>query len=296
MINKKNLYKKFKSNGYVILKNFLNKDKINALEAAIHELIIFYMKKNNLKIKRRNYDEGIIKLNDIRKDKGNFDSIQVIYNTIRKLPELQSLISDKKLISTIRLLSDIPKNASPYIWESFIRIDPPKDPTYDLRWHQESFFTLPNANCVQLWSPIINEANKNINGTITVKDKSLKVGEIKHHIIKQNNNYVSEGILNHDIDKLNLVGKNINLKPTDILLFHEHLIHKTFHNTGKKVRFSVIANYANPFTSNYKFMNENEVVEYHKKRTANAKNFSKYIKNYSSKGGIRDYSNVKKIN
>ena len=51
----------------------------------------------------------------------------------------------------------------------------------------------------------------------------------------------------------------------------------------------MIANYSNPCLSNFKFMNENEVIAYYKLRTDNAKEFPKYIEKYSSKGGVKNF-------
>jgi ectoine hydroxylase-related dioxygenase (phytanoyl-CoA dioxygenase family) len=282
------LLNKYKEDGFIILRDFISASKIKDLEEAIKSQITFHMKKNNLEISDEFYNNGMIKMNALRKNKNNFDSVQVIYNLIRKLPELYKIVGDKELINVVKLLSGLEKNQSPYIWEAFCRIDPPKDSTFDLNWHQESYFTIPNSNSVQLWAPIINNVDLLSTGTMSALKGSAKLGEIKHHILKKEN-YIHEGILEKEIEKINLESINFELSPGDILLFHENLIHKTYHNTGSKVRFTMIANYSNPYLSKFNFMNEEEVVLFHKMRTGNADQNKEYIKSFSKKGGIKNF-------
>lgn len=291
--HKHNLIDEFHNNGFVILRSLVDNKKIKKLEDSIKTQILFHMNKHKLNIEGDIFNQGIIQLNKIRKDKTKFDSIQVIYNLIRKLPELYNILGDSNVMDIVRTLSRLKENQSPYIWESFCRIDPPKDSSFDLKWHQESFFTLPNSNSVQLWSPIINNVSINNTGTITLLKGSSKLGELKHYIIKLKN-YIHEGIPDEEIDKINLEEINVELKPGDFLFFDEHAIHKTFHNQGDKVRFTMVANYSNPYSENFKFMSEQEVLMYHKLRTGNAKDKENesYIQSFTSKGGIKDFSNL----
>ena len=209
---------------------------------------------------------------------------------IRKLPELYNVLGDTKVLEVVRKLSGLKKNQSPYIWESFCRIDPPKDKSFDLKWHQESYFTLPNSNSVQLWAPIVNRVNLKNTGTVSLLKSSLKLGELNHDIMKLEN-YIHEGIPDNEIEKINLEQVNMELNPGDVLFFHEKSVHKTYHNEGKKVRYTMVANYSNPYYSNFKFMSEKEVLLHHKLRTGNANKNKDYIKKFTEKGGIKDFSN-----
>jgi len=294
---KKNFLQKYENDGFIVLKNIIQKNKIEELEEAIKSQIIFHIKKHKLNIQNDIFNQGIIELNKIRKDKKNFDSLQVIYNLIRKLPELYSILGDKKVMEVVKTLSGLKENQSAYIWEGFCRVDPPNDSTYDLKWHQESYFTLPNSNSVQLWSPIVNNVNLNDTGTVSLLKSSSKMGELNHDIIKLEN-YIHEGIQDEEIEKINLEQVNMELNPGDILFFHEKTIHKTYHNKGTKVRFTMVANYANPYKSNFEFMSEKDVLMYHKLRTGNAAENEEYIKSFTEKGGIKNFSNftLKNIN
>jgi len=285
--------KNYLNNGYVVLRDFLPKNILEKFKNSLSGHISNQLNKHGLENFKDPLNNGLIELNKIRKDKSKFDSVQVIYNTIRKLPELFELITNEELIKIIKRLSGLEKinpNISPYIWESFCRIDPPVDATFDLKWHQESYFTLPNSNSVQLWAPFVNNINLEDTGTISAIKKSHLEGELAHSIVRHNENYVSESIKKEKIENYSKDYEIFSLNVGDVLLFHEHLIHRTINNQGSKVRYTMIANYSNPCLANFKFMNESQVVAYHKLRTDNASEFPKYIEKYSSKGGVKSFS------
>jgi ectoine hydroxylase-related dioxygenase (phytanoyl-CoA dioxygenase family) len=247
----------YKDQGYVVLKNFLPTKPLKNFKYSLEGHITNQLKKHNIENETDPLNQGLIKLNAIRKDKSKFDSVQVIYNTIRKIPELFELITNEDLVKIVKKLSDLDKineNISPYIWEAFCRIDPPQDATFDLKWHQESFFTLPRSNSVQLWAPVINDITLKTTGTIAAIKDSHKKGEIPHSIVRHNDNYISESILPNKLGDYEKNQETFSLNVGDVLLFHEHLIHRTINNTGSKVRYTMIANYSNPCQSNFKFM------------------------------------------
>lgn len=289
----KSIEKAYLDDGYVIIKDFFSNKVLENFKNSLLGHVNNQLDKHGLSAIKDPLNEGLIKLNKIRADKTKYDSVQVIYNTVRKLPELFELIANQDLIKVVKRLSgleNINPSISPYIWEAFCRIDPPQDKTFDLKWHQESYFTLPNSNCVQLWAPLINNINPNDTGTMTAIAKSHSIGELKHSIIRHNDNYISESITDDKIGDLHKGQKLFSLNVGDVLLFHENLIHKTITNLGNKVRYTLIANYSNPCLSNFKFMNESEVIAFHKLRTDNAHEFPNFIKKYSSKGGIKSFN------
>ena len=285
--------KNYLENGYVVLRDFFSNKILERFKSSLSGHIVNQLNKHNLKNYKDPLNNGLIELNKIRTDKNKLDSVQIIYNTVRKLPELFELMSDEKLLRVVKRLSGLEKinsNLSPYIWEAFCRIDPPKDGTYDLKWHQESYFTLPNSNSVQLWAPMINDVSLEETGTISAIKKSHLNGELMHSIVRHNEDYVSESIKDEKINNIDKDYEIFSLNVGDVLLFHENLIHKTINNKGKKVRYTMVVNYSNPCLSNFKFMSENEVIIYHKMRTDNAKDFSKYIEKFSSKGGVKNFN------
>lgn len=288
----------YKNQGYIVLRNFFSKNALERFKKSLSGHISNQLKNHGLNNIEDPLNNGLIELNKIRKDKSKLDSVQIIYNTVRKLPELFELIADDRLLKVIKRLSGLDKinpDLSPYIWEAFCRIDPPRDYTFDLKWHQESYFTLPNSNSVQLWAPIINDISLEETGTIAAIKKSHLDGELAHSIVRHNEDYISESIKDEKINYNEKFHETFNLNVGDILLFHENLIHRTINNQGKKVRYTMIANYSNPCLSDFKFMSESEVIAYHKMRTDNAKDHPTYIEKYSSKGGIKDF-NLKQTN
>tara|TARA_A100000164_G_scaffold375237_1_gene409856 strand:- start:88 stop:996 length:909 start_codon:yes stop_codon:yes gene_type:complete len=285
--------KSYLSNGYVVIRDFLPKKVLEKLKISLAGHTSNQLNKHGLENITDPLNKGLIELNKIRADKTKFDSVQVIYNTIRKLPELFELITNEDLIRIVKRLSGletINSSISPYIWEAFCRIDPPQDKTFDLKWHQESYFTLPNSNSVQLWAPVINDVNLKDTGTIAAITESHLKGELKHSIVRHNDNYISESITDDKIGNLDKNKEIFSLNVGDVLLFHENLIHKTLTNVGHKVRYTMIANYSNPCLYDFKFMSESEVIAYHKLRTDNAQEFPRFIEKYSSKGGVKSFS------
>ena len=230
--------KNYLDDGYVVLRDFFPKNILERFKNSLSGHIINQLNKHNLKNFKDPLNNGLIELNKIRADKNKLDSIQIIYNTVRKLPELFELMSDEKLLRVVKRLSGLEKinsNLSPYIWEAFCRIDPPRDGTYDLKWHQESYFTLPNSNSVQLWAPMINDVSLEKTGTISAIKKSHLNGELMHSIVRHNDNYISESIKDEKINSIDREYENFSLNVGDVLLFHENLIHKTINNKGKKL-------------------------------------------------------------
>ena len=136
---------------------------------------------------------------------------------------------------------------------------------------------------------MINDVSLEETGTISAIKRSHLNGELMHSIVRHNDDYISESIKDEKINSIDSERENFSLNVGDILLFHENLIHKTLNNNGQKVRYTMVVNYSNPCLSNFKFMSENEVIIYHKMRTDNAKEFSKYIEKYSSKGGVKNF-------
>ena len=68
---KHNLIDEFNNNGFVILRNLVDNKKIKKLEDSLKTQILFHMNKHELNIEGDIFNQGIIQLNKIRKDKTN---------------------------------------------------------------------------------------------------------------------------------------------------------------------------------------------------------------------------------
>ena len=80
---------------HLVIKNFLPKKVLEKLKISLSGHIFNQLNKHGLENINDPLNQGLIELNKIRVDKTKLDSIQIIYNTIRKLPELFELITNQ---------------------------------------------------------------------------------------------------------------------------------------------------------------------------------------------------------
>ena len=96
--------KMYLNNGYVVLRDFLPKKVLEKFKISLSGHISNQLSKHGLENFNDPLNEGLIELNKIRIDKTKLDSVQIIYNTIRKLPELFELITNEDLIRVKSIL------------------------------------------------------------------------------------------------------------------------------------------------------------------------------------------------
>ena len=119
-----------------------------------------------------------------------------------------------------------------------MRIDPPRDERRTYGWHQEIFYTIPEAKFIQTWCPLIRDTSIE-NGTIEVCEGSHKEG-----IAKQTWNQI-EGrakqiIVNEEV-VVKYKQKKLPMKKGEILFFDPHMFHRSGHNSTKdELRFSLV--------------------------------------------------------
>ena len=69
---------------------------------------------------------------------------------------------------------------SVYNMYHIVRLDAPSDARFLYKWHQESYYTIPDANSLQVWAPLVEKSTKE-NGTVEVLVGSHEK-EIQHRI------------------------------------------------------------------------------------------------------------------
>ena len=125
-----------------------------------------------------------------------------------------------------------------YGYTNRIRIDPPNDDRRTYGWHQEVFYTIPEARYLQTWCPILRNTTID-NGTIEIKPQSHKEG-----IAKQKWNEVkgraTQIIIDDDIlDKYKTI--QLEMEVGDLLFFDGRLAHRSGTNsTADEIRFSLV--------------------------------------------------------
>jgi len=255
----------YNKQGFIVQKDFFTVDEINQFNIKLTKIIDFFLVKNNLSSSNPLHN-GFMQL-----DKLDHKNIHIIYNIIRNSDALSYLTSSQKVFNTIRNLLGNEEDTPLYNMYHISRMDPPSDIRFLYKWHQESFYTIPNTNSVQLWAPLIEKSTKE-NGTIDVLVGSHKK-EIQHRIEKVPDGHEQKYIKDEDIkDKFELL--KVELNPRDALFFHPYLIHKSNHNIGNKVRYSLVSHYLDPLSVDYHTdITDLSFGEHHRKRCINYKEY-----------------------
>lgn len=260
-MNLANLKEEYEKNGIVILKNFLHDDLTNNFKVEIEQYAKYLCNKHNI-FSNDYLNDGLIQL-----DKKDHSQIHLLYNVIRDSTSLNQIVYNKEIIKTIKYLLNIEYTA--YVKYHIVRIDPPKDERFLYKWHQESFYSIPNTPSIQLWAPLIN-CNNEENGTIDVLLGSHKE-ELPHYIEKVPNGHTQLFIKDEDIKKQHEFLK-AELSPSDIVLFHPYLIHKSNSNFSEKIRYSLVSHYVNPQNDNF-YLEENHFIDINRQKCENYDSF-----------------------
>ena len=252
--------------GYIVKKNFFSSDEVNQFNNKLETIIKHFLKKNNLS-STHPLDDGFMKLDELK-----HENIHIIYNIIKDSDALNLLTSSKKVFNTVRSLMNKDINDPIYNMYGVSRMDPPADGRFLYKWHQESFYTIPQSNSIQLWAPLIHSSSKE-NGTIDVLVGS-HVKELPHRLEKvidgHEQKYLDDSDIKEEYETL-----TVELDPSDALFFHPYLIHKSNNNISQQVRYSLVSHYLDPLSIDYKHdITDLSFSDYHRQRCVN---YEEYI-------------------
>ena len=197
--------------------------------------------------------------------------IHSIYNTVKGCDALHQIVFSGSLLDKVRAVFDVGSTEMISSTYSIVRMDPPEDPRFLYKWHQESFYSIPDTQSVQVWAPLVGR-NTSEMGTMEVLVGSHKQ-EFGHHIEKvpggHEQYYIDNKCLEQDYE-----GLVVEIDPGDVVLFHPFLIHKSRTNVSNKVRYSLTAHFINPLTDTYKMENI-DYPDFHRRRTINYESYMK---------------------
>ena len=244
---------KLKSNlskyGFVIIKNYISKYKINKVLDQLGLIFCNEIKKNKDKNykklfwKDKNFSEDIIKLR-----KKNPYQFSKVYNFIKNNPNYIDLVNDKKIISLAANLLNVKKYN---IWngEFTLRIDTPNDKRNTLGWHQDSRYypqhTTDGKNGLVFSITLSDIINKK-NGALQICPKSQKLGlmkskKVKINIKKYKTKFSSETFQIENKLVKKYFPKTINSNKGDLVIMDLNLIHRSGYNSSKLSRISSIS-------------------------------------------------------
>lgn len=245
--NRSLIKKTFNKYGFVILKNFHNKNKIIEFRNTIFELL--KKKAESYKIHFKKKDNNIHSLLKLVHKK-NKNIHRELFFVIRDLPIYYDLINNVKIINLMKCLLD--SNIIDVSHESSIfRIDSSFNRKRQQDWHQDYPYILGSKPGIATWTPI-NDISKSMGSPLLIPRSHEKAEKVT--LIKNHSQYDPNTLKILDRKKLILKYKNniipsINIKAGDTIIMHGFLLHrsgKNFHTT--KSRWVLTTRYSNPLS------------------------------------------------
>jgi ectoine hydroxylase-related dioxygenase (phytanoyl-CoA dioxygenase family) len=247
-----NYKKKFNENGFVILKNALNKKTLTNFSKSLAYLInassVKGIRINNIRKKNTEHLKQEILRNLLHLEKKNHSFIAKIYDTIRDLNIMDKVFNNQKINKLIYSLLSIEDDVPIYVKQKACRIDMPKNNDFSLDWHQESPYTIKNTDLIQIWAPALENINSE-NGAIKILPGSHKEGHLKTEDYFPKIGHAQYVPKKNILKKYN--EKSIELKIGDVMLFSKFLIHRSGENNSFKPRLTFIAHYHNPIKKDF---------------------------------------------
>ena len=253
------MLEEYKKNGFVILKQFFSWKLLKEFEESLQSLLSVSLEKNN--ISSTDYFHKAFR----ELDKKDHSEIKSIYETLRNSDKTGNIIYYPPLVEVVKELLGMSRTQMIYLIYHICRLDPPEDGRFLYGWHQQSFYSVFEADEVQLWMPVIGKNTKEM-GTISILEGSHK-RELPHYIHKIKDGH--EQMIIPDENVKGFKERFIEIELGDILLFHPYLIHRSNQNFSEKVRYSIVASYASPYDKRFKGKEHKERTAYHNKRCKN---------------------------
>ena len=239
--------KKLKDQGFIVIKNFIAKKKINLLIIDLINLFLHEMNLNNIEPKLKlidsiNFHNKLI--NYRNKDPEGFSNV---YNIVKGNSSLISILNDKNII---KLASKILETKESNIWngEFQFRMDSPTDKRNSLDWHQDAGYykekTTDGSNGIVMWVAISKNIYKK-NGAINVCPGSHKEGVIvsKNKVIKTTKykprlKTITRKLDNKYISKY--TPETVESNRGDLIVMDLRTFHKSGFNRSPYIRFSTL--------------------------------------------------------
>ncbi len=232
----KKIQKELNTNGFVLIKGFLSKEK-NFLNFKKY-LNKFLRNTLNIKNKSSNLDK-IITSHFVRDN--NISSY--INDNVNLSMDLQKILTSDKILSLVSKLHKVNRENLIFNNHRFRVQIPNNDKISNLPWHQDSHYNkIKNTKSIVVWVSISNISN--IMGPIIFKNKSHKLGELNKTIIKKSNGGIAHTV-NMNIAKLkNLPTTSFETKPGDVILIDMNSVHTSGKNNAlDKIKYSAQARY-----------------------------------------------------
>lgn len=240
----------FQKNGYLILDNIFSREELESVKLSLKKMIFFLIKKaiRDHKSRRQELEEcighefskGLQTLEAI-----NREYILEFYNSlsVTNNPYIAKLIYSPKILEVINTILNNPKETPLFVTSGSSVFAMPNDDLYTPnKWHTDMFYSIRNSKYIQIWTPIIENATKEL-GALHIMPKSHKIpfqGQIKD--TSRMDSHIHRYILSDDLlDKYE--DKIVDIKLGQVVFFDKHLAHRGGNNKTNRVRLSLVGVY-----------------------------------------------------
>ena len=224
----------FLKKNYVIKDNFIPKNILSNFEIELNLIVNKIIKNNKLPVSKKcSINLKLMSLEEI-----NHKYISEIYSKIKDSKFFKQLLNNRSLINFIKkTLHGEFKNHT-----KAVRIDLANNTNWNLTWHQEASYNPPEKNdtFVYVWLPLLNPNDKYLGG-LDIIDRFNK-SAYNYKIVKKTNSQLQrepiKKIKRNDKDI-----KEVRLKLGDILVFDQHLFHRSVTNFSHKAKLSCVLSF-----------------------------------------------------
>lgn len=234
----------FDENGYVVVNNVLpladltefQKTFYKTAENVFHKALKQYPELQ--RVKTDSIDAILIALRHT-----DMSYVAMIQRLISRSPEFYRLNSSPKMVDALRAVLGVESDSPLYFLSNGIVFTHPNDfenkrsINFQIDWHQDTFYTLPQSKYIQFWGPLLHESTEEI-GTLRLCVGSHKDGlgkQVFHPEATYNYRYMmAEG----EANRYNQVAPDLALG--QMLIFDGQLIHGSGRNVSNKVRVTLL--------------------------------------------------------
>lgn len=164
-----------------------------------------------------------------------------VYDAVRETASFHRLILSPAIVAEVRrLLGDGPLH-SPF-QHSVFRMDMPSEPFRSFDWHQDYPYNMLSHESVTVWIPLTGAGA--FNGSIDVvrvNDERLYPVDIRWKRSADGTRIGGRDafIADEFAERFDAHSEKLELQTGDFVIFGSHVVHRSGHNPGPQIRFSV---------------------------------------------------------
>lgn len=229
------LREKFEKDGYIKIRNIVNKKSLNKIYILLFNLFNKYSKKKIVKFNFKSLNKELIKLR-----KTNPSEFGKIYDDAQISSVLFSILHDSKLLNLIEKIVCVDKSDCLSSTGEMLRLDPPNDKRNLYNWHQDRSYykqNLDGNNGAVLTIPITN-ITKN-NGALRVALGSHNIGFKKPTRYRKSKDSAEQFNLDKKFyNNFKKIHQIMNIG--DISLIKLNTVHASSNNLSDQIRITAL--------------------------------------------------------